>query len=168
MIREFDGKKPQIADSAFAAENATILGEVILEEGASVWYGAVLRGDINHIRIGKRSNIQDLTAVHVDNELPVEIGDDVTVGHSAVLHGCTVENRCLIGMGAIVLDGALVREGTIVAAGALVPPGKKVGPRALVAGIPARKVRSLSDKECEELKNHAESYVKYAERHEKI
>jgi len=168
MIIEFQGKKPGIADGVFIAENSTVIGDVTIESDASIWYGAVLRGDIDSIKIGKRSNIQDLSVIHVDKGKPTFVGEDVTVGHGAILHGCHIEDCCLIGMGAIILDGAEIGTGTIVAAGALVPPDKKIGPHKLVAGIPAKTVRTLSEKDFEELKHHAGSYAEYAKMHNEI
>lgn len=168
MILDFENNSPLIHDTAFVAENATLIGNVSLGEDVSIWYGSVLRGDINSITIGARSNIQDLCAVHVDSDKPVVVGEDVTVGHGAILHGCTIENRCLIGMGAIILDGAVIGTGAVVGAGALVPPGKKIKPHTLVAGVPAKKLRNLDKEDYESLKNHAENYAKYAKRHKKI
>jgi len=168
MIRNFENKKPSIHETSFVAENATIIGDIRLAEDSSIWYGCVLRGDINYIQVGARSNIQDLTAVHVDSNLPVKIGEDVTIGHSAVLHGCVIEDRCLIGMGAVILDGAVIGTGAVVGAGSVVPPGKKIKPHTLVAGVPAQKLRELTDEDYENLKHHAEAYVKYANRHKKV
>lgn len=168
MELHFEDKSPSVHDSAFVADSAEIIGDVRIAEDASVWYGSVLRGDINYIEIGARSNIQDLCAVHVDSDKPVIIGEDVTVGHGAILHACIIEDRCLIGMGAIVLDGAVIGTGAVVGAGALVPPGKKIKPHTLVAGVPAQKLRDLSDEDYETLKHHAEAYVKYAHRHKKF
>ncbi len=168
MIRSFEERIPQIDSTAFVAENAAIIGDVILKERASVWFGAVLRGDINSITVGERSNVQDLCVVHVDKDKPVVIGNDVTVGHGAILHGCVIEDDCLIGMGAIVLDGAVIGKGSIVGAGALVPPNKKIKPGTLVAGVPAQKLRGLSDADRKSLINHALSYSEYARRHKEI
>lgn len=167
MIREFRGKNPTIPKSAFVAENATIIGDVRLGEAASVWFGAVLRADIDSIVIGDRTNIQELCVVHVDEDKPVVIGSDVTVGHAATIHGCTIEDRCLIGMGAVVLDGAIVGTGSIVAASALVPPGKRIPPHTLVGGVPAKTMKRLSDKDYETLKHHATAYAELAEEHKK-
>lgn len=168
MILEFENKRPKIHRTAFVADNTTLIGDIVLCEDSSVWYGSVLRGDINSITVGARSNIQDLCIVHVDTGKPVVIGDDVTVGHGAILHGCIIEDRCLIGMGAIVLDGAIIRTGAVVGAGALVPPGKEVKARTLVAGVPAQKLRGLTEEDYESLKHHAKAYADYANRHKKI
>lgn len=168
MIIEFHGKKPSIAVDSFVAENATIIGDVLIARCASIWYGAVLRGDINSITVGEFSNIQDLCAVHVDKDKPVSIGKYVIIGHGAVIHGSTIGDRALIGMGATVLDGTTIGEGAIVAAGALVPPNKKIKPRTLVAGVPATFIKELSDEDFENLKHHAEAYWEYAKLHKNI
>jgi carbonic anhydrase/acetyltransferase-like protein (isoleucine patch superfamily) len=147
-------------------EGATILGDVELGEDASVWPGVVLRGDVNFIRVGARTNLQDGTVVHVTTAThPAIIGDDVTVGHRAVLHGCTVEERCLIGIGAIVLDGAVIGPDAMVGAGALVPPGAVVPPGTLVLGAPARPKRPLTPEEIEGLRRSAAHYVELAGRY---
>jgi carbonic anhydrase/acetyltransferase-like protein (isoleucine patch superfamily) len=164
-IRAFDGKTPRIDPTVFLATSCVVVGDVELGPGASIWYGAVVRGDVNSIRIGARTNIQDLAVIHVTGGThPTVIGDDVTVGHQAVLHGCTVKDRCLIGIGAIVLDGAVVGEEAMVGAGALVPPGMVVPPRSLVMGAPARVRRSLDDADVAGLRASAAHYVDSAAR----
>lgn len=135
--------KETIDSSVFVAPGAQIVGDVTLMQEASVWYNAVLRGDINKIVVGKRSNIQDGCVLHLENDRPCIIGDDVTVGHKAILHGCTIESGCLIGMGAIVLNGAVIKKGSVVAAGAVVKENMVVEPFSLVAGIPAKFVKEL-------------------------
>jgi len=165
-ILAFGGVSPRIDPSVFLAAGSVVVGDVELGAGASIWFGAVVRGDVNSIRIGARTNIQDQAVVHVTGGThPTRIGEDVTVGHRAVLHGCTVKDRCLIGIGAIVLDGAVVGEEAMVGAGALVPPGMVVPPRALVMGAPARIKRSLSDADVEGLRASAAHYVEYAARY---
>jgi len=168
MIKRFNGKKPFIAPDAFVAENATLIGDVTISSGASVWYGAVLRGDINSITIGARSSVQDNVVIHVEEDKPVIVGEDVTIGHTAVLHGCTVEDRCLIGISSVVLDGSVIGEGSIIAASALVPPGKKIKKRVLMAGVPVSKLKNLTDEDYEMLKHHALAYVEYGKQHKKI
>ncbi|RUM88937.1 MAG: gamma carbonic anhydrase family protein [Thermovibrio sp.] len=144
------------------AENATVIGDVEIGDDSSVWFGAILRGDVNYIRVGRCTSVQDGTVVHVTNRThPTVIGSYVTIGHSVKLHGCTIEDNCLIGIGAIILDGAVIGEGSIVAAGALVPPGKEFPPKSLIMGFPATVKRELSDEEVEGLKEHALRYVKY-------
>ena len=142
------GKTPRIAPGVFIAPNATIIGDVVIEEGASVWFGCVLRADIGSIRIGKRSNIQDLTCVHMTDGISnTVVGEDVTVGHRVVLHGCTVGDRALIGMGSVLLDNAEIGEESLVAAGSLVSPRTIVPARSLLRGSPAKVVRPVTEEE---------------------
>lgn len=166
LIRPFGGKSPRLPDSAFVAETAVIVGDVVLGEESSVWFGTVIRGDVHAIRIGARTNLQDLTMVHVTSRThPTTIGDEVTVGHRVTLHGCTVGDRCLVGIGATVLDGAVVGEEAMVGAGALVPPGMVVPPRTLVLGAPARVKRDLGPEEIAALRTSAANYAAYAARY---
>lgn len=164
MIRVFQGIEPNLADSSRVAESADVIGNVSLAEGANIWYGAVLRGDGDTITIGKNTNIQDNAVVHVDIGIPTVIGDDVTVGHGAIVHGCTVSNNVLIGMGSIVLDGAIIEENVIIGAGALIPPGKVIPAGSLVVGSPGKVVRALSDDEIKNIKKSAQHYVALAEK----
>ncbi len=156
------GVAPTVGASVFIAEGAMVIGDVRLEDAASVWFNAVLRGDINRIDIGARTNVQDGTVVHVTHELPVIVGCDVTVGHLAMIHGCKIHDRCLIGMNAVVLDGAEVGPDAVVAAGAVVRERFKVPAGVLVAGVPARSVRDLTADERAALVRSAEHYVEYA------
>jgi carbonic anhydrase/acetyltransferase-like protein (isoleucine patch superfamily) len=166
VILPYEGKAPRIAPSAWVAEGAVVAGDVELGDESSVWFGSVVRGDVNHVRVGARTNIQDQSVVHVTGGThPTVIGDDVTVGHRAVLHGCTVHDRCLVGIGAIVLDGAVVGPDAMIGAGALVPPGAVVPPGTLVLGAPAKPKRSLTPEEVAFLKRSAASYVSLAARH---
>lgn len=160
LIRPFGKQSPQIDDGAWIAENASIIGDVHIGPRSSIWYGAVLRGDVNFIRVGRESNIQDGSIVHVNGtpSHPTIIGDQVTVGHHANIHGCTLKNNCLIGIGAIILNGAVVGEGSLVAAGAVVCEGFEVPPGHLVAGIPAKVKRPLNEEEIEGLKRQAAHY----------
>lgn len=151
---------PQIHPTTFVAPNATLIGDIVLAEETSVWFGAVLRGDNDAIRIGPRSNIQDHAIIHVDDDVPVSIGADVTVGHRAIIHGATIEDGCLIGMGAIILNRAVVGAASIVGAGAVVREGEVIPPRSLVVGIPAKVVRQLSDEQVQENLNSAARYVR--------
>ncbi len=167
MILSFNGKVPKIGNNVFIAPTATIVGDVEIGDGTSIWYGTVVRGDSSFIRIGKNTNIQDNSTIHTDTAGPTIIGDDVTVGHNAVIHGCTVEDRCLIGIGAIVLGKAIVKTGTIVAAGSLVRRGQQLGPGQLVAGNPAALKRNLSDADNEMLDGPVRRYLRYAKEHEK-
>jgi carbonic anhydrase/acetyltransferase-like protein (isoleucine patch superfamily) len=160
MIIEFRGMVPKIDPTALVHESAQVIGQVEVGEQSSVWFGAVLRGDVNAISIGKRSNIQDNCTVHVDEgRFRTVIGDEVTVGHNAVLHGCVVHHRVIIGMGAIVLDGAEVGEDSIVGAGALIPEGTRVPPRTLFLGLPAKQKRSLTDRDLAMIRDSARHYV---------
>ena len=163
MLRIFRNHAPKVAPSAYVDDSAQVIGDVVIGEESSVWMNAVVRGDVNHIRIGNRTNIQDGTVVHVmrDPRHPTVVGDDVTVGHGVVLHGCTVANRCLIGMGAILLNGSSVGEDCIVAAGTLLPEGMAVPGRSLVMGSPGRVRRALTDDEIAFILQSAQNYVTY-------
>ena len=151
---------PSVANKTFIADNATLIGRVTLKEGASVWYNCVLRADVDNIVIGQNTNIQDGTIIHCDPGVPTIVGDYVTVGHGAILHGCIIKDKALIGMGAIILDGAEVGEGTIVAAGAVVTPGTKLPPNSLAVGTPAKVLKTLDEKAQDERVNHALRYRK--------
>ncbi len=165
--RSYEGIWPKLGEDVFVAEGAQVIGDVILGDEASVWYNAVLRGDVEPIRIGARTNIQDLTMIHcTDDEHATDIGADVTVGHRAILHGCTVEDEALIGMGAIVLDGVHVERNALVGAGALLTPGTRVPEGSLAVGSPAEVVRELSDEERAQFEESALHYADLAERHE--
>ncbi|MFE6965908.1 gamma carbonic anhydrase family protein [Agromyces sp. NPDC057679] len=156
---------PVIADSAFVAPGAVIVGDVRLEAGSSVWYNAVLRAEAEPIVLGADSNLQDTVVCHVDAGYPLTVGRGVSVGHGAVLHGCTVEDDCLIGMGATVLNGAVIGEGSLVAAGAVVLEGTVVPPGSLVAGVPAKVRRELSDAERDGIRRNAAAYLAHVEEH---
>lgn len=148
MILEWQGITPTIPESVFVAPNATVIGNVVLGENSSIWFQSVVRGDVNWIRIGDNTNVQDGSVLHVTSKLhPLEIGSRVTIGHMACLHGCKIEDNCLIGIGAVVLDGAVIGEGSLVGAGALVPPGKEYPPRSLIIGSPAKVAREVTEKE---------------------
>lgn len=161
MIEPFLGLHPRLAGDNFVASTAAVIGDVTLGRDASIWYGASLRGDVHFIEIGARSNVQDNATVHVSRGThPCVIGEGVTIGHNAVVHGCTVEDDCLIGMAAVVLDGAVIGAGSLVGAGALVTGNTVVPPRSLVLGSPAKVVRSLSDDEVETIRANAAHYVR--------
>jgi carbonic anhydrase/acetyltransferase-like protein (isoleucine patch superfamily) len=165
-ILPYDGKAPRLAASAFLAAGSVVVGDVEIGDGSSLWFGTIVRGDVNHVRIGARTNVQDLSVVHVTSRThPTVIGDDVTVGHRAVLHGCTIRDRCLVGIGAIVLDGAVVGPDAMVGAGALVPPGMVVPPGTLVLGAPAKVKRPLTADEIAFLRTSAANYAGYAARY---
>jgi carbonic anhydrase/acetyltransferase-like protein (isoleucine patch superfamily) len=166
IVRPFGEKSPSVHASAFVAPGAVVVGDVEVGERASIWFGCVLRGDVNSIRIGARTNVQDLTTIHVTSRThPTVVGDEVTIGHRVVLHGCTVKDRCLVGIGSVVMDGAVVGPEAVVGAGALVPPGMVVPPRTLVMGSPAKVKRDLAPEEIEALRRSAENYVEYAARY---
>jgi carbonic anhydrase/acetyltransferase-like protein (isoleucine patch superfamily) len=167
-IRPYLDHLPALGARAYVDEAATVIGDVVLGDDVSIWPGTVIRGDVNFVRIGARSNVQDGVVIHVSHDGPhaklggfaTVIGSDVTIGHKAILHACQVEDAVLIGMGAIVLDGALVKKHAFIGAGALVPPGRTVGEGELWVGNPARKVRMLSDAEIEGLHYSAQHYVR--------
>ena len=164
MIKAFGATTPEIDETAFVAETAVIIGDVRVGAQASVWYGSVLRGDVNYIRIGARTNIQDGTVIHVSSKThPTVLEEEITVGHRVTLHGCYVERGCLIGIGAILLDGVRVGRDSLVAAGSLLTPGTEIPPRSLVMGAPARVKRGLSDEEVKDLEKFWRNYVELIE-----
>ena len=163
MIVSFGGKTPQDRGAAFVAPNATVLGDVILEAGSSVWYGAVLRADNEPITIGTRTNIQDLAVLHTDPGCPLTIGADCTIGHQAMLHGCTVGEGSMIGIGAIVLNGAKIGRHCLIGAGALVPEGAEIPDRSLVVGLPGKVKRELTEEEILRLLENAAQYARRAQ-----
>ncbi|SMP08502.1 Carbonic anhydrase or acetyltransferase, isoleucine patch superfamily [Desulfurobacterium pacificum] len=162
MIKEFKEFTPKIGKRVFIAENATVIGNVEIGDDSSIWFGTILRGDVNFIKVGKCTSIQDGSVVHVTNKThPTVIGNYVTIGHAVKLHGCTIKDNCLIGIGAIILDGAIVNENSIVAAGTLIPPNKEFPPGVLIMGFPGKVVRELTEEEIKSLHEHALRYVKY-------
>ncbi len=164
MLHTYQGITPTLDDSVFYVQSAEIIGDVVIGDQSSVWFQVVIRGDVNTIRIGERTNIQDGTVIHVTHKTnPTEVGDDVTIGHNVTLHGCKIGNRSLIGMGAVVMDGAIVEDDTMVAAGSLVTPGTLVTSGTLFAGSPAKYKRHLSKREIEDLKQSADNYLNYSE-----
>ncbi len=160
MLLPYRGRLPAIASGAFVEKSARVIGEVSVGEEASIWFNVVVRADVNAVSIGRRTNIQDASVIHVSNRHPTVVGDEVTVGHQVTLHGCTVGNRSLIGIGAIVLDGAVVGEESMVAAGSIVAPGTHIPPRSLFVGSPARFRRHLTEDEIAHLAASAENYVR--------
>jgi len=163
-IREIDGRCPTFDPSVFIETSAQVIGEVTLGARSSVWYNAVVRGDIHWIRLGLETNIQDLACLHVTHQHPVTLGDRVTVGHGAILHGCSVGDDCLIGMGAVVLDAVAIGSGSLIAAGSLVTPGTRIPPGSFVIGSPAKVQRQVNDEEKAAIANTAANYVRYIER----
>lgn len=163
MLTPFEGISPKLDPSVLVQPGAHIIGDVEIGADSSVWFNVVIRGDVNRIRIGARTNIQDNATVHVTSQRwPTAIGDDVTVGHGAIIHGCTVGSRCLIGIGSIVLDGAVVEDGCLVGAGAVVTPGTRLPAGSLVLGSPAKVVRPLRPEELQQIAASAQIYVALA------
>ncbi|WP_031033486.1 gamma carbonic anhydrase family protein [Streptomyces sp. NRRL F-5650] len=165
LITGIGGKDPQVDAGAFVAPTASVVGDVTLHAGASVWYGAVLRGDVERISVGADSNVQDNCTLHADPGFPVTVGERVSVGHNAVVHGATVEDDCLVGMGATVLNGAVIGAGSLVAAQALVPQGMRVPPGSLVAGVPAKVKRELTQEERQGITLNGTMYAALAGQH---
>lgn len=164
MIKSFKGKTPTIHKTAYIAENTVIIGDVEIGAESSVWFGSIIRGDVNFIRIGARTNIQDACVIHVSNKThPTILEDEITLGHRVTLHGCYIETGCLIGIGAIVTDGARIGKNSLVGAGALVTPGTIVPPRSLVLGSPAKVKRELSDEEVKDLEKFWRNYISYSQ-----
>ena len=159
MIIQYEGITPNIHSSVFVAPGAMIIGDVTIGEESTVWFNCVLRGDLEPIRIGCRTNIQDGTVVHMDKEIPCLIGDDVTIGHGAILHSCAIENEALIGMGATLLTGCKIGERAIVAAGTLVREGQKIPPGTLAMGVPAKVRREVTEAELERVRHGKDDYV---------
>jgi carbonic anhydrase/acetyltransferase-like protein (isoleucine patch superfamily) len=165
VITTFDGTTPTVEDGAWVADNATVLGDAAIGAGTGVWFGAVVRADTESIRIGRDTNIQDNCVLHADPGAPLTIGDRVSIGHVAVLHGCTVESDVLIGMGAVLMNHARIGSGSLVAAGAVVVEGTVVPPGSLVAGVPGRVRRELTDDELEHVRTNARQYADLTRRH---
>lgn len=172
-IRSFQGVSPVLGEGTYVDEAATVIGDVILGDDVSIWPGTVVRGDVNYIRIGARTNVQDGSIIHVTHDGPygkpggfaTVIGEDVTIGHAAVIHACVIEDACLIGMGATILDGATIKKNGFVGAGAVIPPGKTVESGELWLGNPAKCVRKLSEKEIEQLYYSAQHYVRLKDKY---
>jgi gamma-carbonic anhydrase len=166
LLRSHAGKRPQIGRGVFLAETCVLIGDVVVGDESSVWYSTVLRGDVMSIRIGARTSMQDGTVVHVTSErFGTTVGDDCTIGHGVILHGCTIEDQCLIGMRSTILDGARIGRGSLVGAGALVTPGTDIPPGSLVLGMPARVVRPVNPKERAQIEYGAAHYVELARRY---
>jgi carbonic anhydrase/acetyltransferase-like protein (isoleucine patch superfamily) len=162
-VLAWQGHRPKLAEGVFIASGAAVIGQVDLGEGVSVWFNSVIRGDVNTIKIGARTNIQDNSTVHVTSKSgPTSIGCDVTIGHNVIIHACTIEDKCLIGMGSILLDGAVIRSGCMVAAGSVVAPGKEMPSGMLCMGAPAKAVRPLTEEELRFFEASAQDYVRTA------
>jgi carbonic anhydrase/acetyltransferase-like protein (isoleucine patch superfamily) len=166
VIRPFGGKTPRVDEAAFVATSAMVIGDVAIGAGSSIWYGAVLRGDVESIRIGRETSIQDNTVIHVDSSgFSTVVGDRVTVGHGVVLHGCRIGDNALIGIGSFVLNGAEVGEGAMIGAGSLVTPGTKIPPGMLAIGSPARVKRPLTEEEKRHVQEGVEIYIRLGREH---
>jgi len=163
LIKPYKGIHPKLHPTVFVVETAVIIGDVEIGEYSSIWFNAVVRGDVHYIRIGDRTNIQDLCMLHVTKDThPLILGNNITVGHSVTLHGCTIKDRCLIGMGTTILDGAMVGEDCIIGAGALVTEGAVIPPGTLAIGMPAKPKRDLTEKEIARIRQSAQNYIDYA------
>jgi gamma-carbonic anhydrase len=162
MIRAYRGIVPKIAASAYIDQSAQVIGDVVVGERSSIWPNVTARGDVNAIRIGIESNIQDNSVLHCDAGFPLLIGDRVTAGHQVMLHGCTIEDECLIGIAAVVLNGAKIGKGSVIAAGAVVPEGAEIPPLSMVMGVPAKVKRSVTEEERERFRQNTQRYVEAA------
>jgi carbonic anhydrase/acetyltransferase-like protein (isoleucine patch superfamily) len=164
MLKPYRGIAPIVAPNAFIEDTAIVIGDVVIGSDSSVWFHAVVRGDVHFIRIGHRTNIQDLSVLHVTHDTyPLTLGDDITVGHRVILHGCTIRDRVLVGMGSIIMDGAIVEEDCIIGAGSLVTERMQIPPKSLVIGSPAKVKRTLTDDEISWIKESATNYSRYAQ-----
>lgn len=165
MIRKLKGIEPKVHNDTFIADTALVIGDVNIGEGASIWYGAVLRGDIENITIGKFSNIQDNVTVHTEMDIPTKVGDYTVIGHNAIVHGCTIGDNCLIGMGAIIMNRAVIGDNCIIGAGTVITEGKNIPPNSLVMGIPGKVVRQVTDEEIEAIRKNALRYNRLYKKH---
>lgn len=161
MIMKFKEFYPKIDNTAWVAPSADVIGDIVIGENSSIWFGCVLRADVNQIIIGKNTNVQDLSMIHTDTHTKTILGDNVTIGHKVMLHGCEVKDNCLIGMSATILDNAVIGEGSIVGANSLVTQGKKFPPRSLIMGSPAKVVKELSEEDVNGLIQHAAHYIEF-------
>ncbi len=163
MIKKFRNKSPITPESCYVSESVDIIGDVEFGDEVNIWFGTVIRGDMNFVKIGARTNIQDNSTVHVTTNIaPTIIGTGVTIGHNAIIHGCTIEDNCLIGMGSIIMDEAIIGEGSLIGAGAVVPPNMIIPPQSLVVGLPAKIVREVNESETEEILERAQHYIDFA------
>lgn len=167
MIIPYEGHEPNIHETCYISSNATIIGKAILEKNVNIWYGTVVRADDNYVTIGENTNIQDNSTIHISSEYETRIGKDVTVGHGAIVHACTVGNNVLVGMGAIILNGAKIGDNVIIGAGSLIAPGKEIPSNTLVMGSPAKVVRQLTQEDIERIRKSAQDYINLANKHKR-
>ena len=166
MIYDFNGKSPDIDKTSYISPSVDVIGDVSIGKDSSIWFGSVLRGDMHYIKIGSRTNIQDNSIIHVTTDLyPTIIGDEVTIGHNVIVHGCQIEDRCLIGMGSIIMDGVVIGSGSLIGAGALISPGTNIPPNSLVVGLPGKIVRSTTSKEQNEIIERAQHYIDFSKKY---
>lgn len=158
-IYKLDHFVPKVGKGCFFAPDSKVIGNTIIGDDVSIWFNSIIRGDVDQIKIGPKTNIQDFSMLHVSSGFPLIIGKEVTVGHRVTLHGCTIGDNCLIGMGATIMDGAVIGENSLVAAGSLIPPGKKYPPKSFIRGVPGRRERDLSSDESKQFGNHYKSYL---------
>jgi len=160
MIKEFQNKSPILGKNVYISDTATIIGDVTLNDDVNIWFGAVLRGDMHYIKVGSRTNIQDNAVVHVTTGIsPTYIGKGVTIGHSAIIHGCKINDDCMIGMGAIIMDDAIVGAGSLIGAGSLVPPNMEIPEKSLVVGVPGKIIRKITDEEYKMIIERPQEYI---------
>ena len=166
MILKFDNKKPIIHKSCYISQNTSIIGDVKIGKDTSIWFGTTIRGDMNYIEIGQRTNIQDNSIVHVTTDIaPTIIGDGVTIGHGAIIHGCKIKDNCLIGMGSIIMDEAIINEGSMIAAGAIITPKTIVPKNTLMVGIPAKPIREITKNEYNEILDRSQHYIDFSKKY---
>ena len=166
MIYDFNGKSLDIDSTSYISASVNVIGDVSIGKDSSIWFGSVLRGDMNYIKIGSRTNIQDNSTIHVTTDLyPTIIGNEVTIGHNVIVHGCQIEDRCLIGIGSIIMDGAVIGSGSLIGAGALISPGSNIPPNSLVVGLPGKIVRSTTSKEQNEIIERAQHYIDFSKKY---
>ncbi|MBB6624854.1 gamma carbonic anhydrase family protein [Clostridium gasigenes] len=165
MIKEFQGVKPIVHKTCYISESVDIIGNVVIKDNANIWFGTRIRGDMNSIVIGENTNIQENSVVHVDSHCGTYIGDDVTIGHGAIIHGCTIHNNVLIGMGSIVLNEAIIGKNTIIGAGSLIPQGKEIPEGVLCLGSPVKVIRNLTEEEIIGIKTSANNYVNLSKKY---
>ena len=162
MKLKYKDDQPQVHETCFVAEGVKLIGNVVIEENANIWYNAVIRGDIDQILIGKNSNVQDGTIIHCDIGQPTIVGNDVTIGHNSIIHGCVIEENCLVGMGAIIMNGAHIGKNSLIAAGTIIPPGKIIPENSLVMGNPGQVMRKITNMDLEGMKKNTSLYLELA------